>query len=44
MSGMFKQWWSHSAEWWEFWYPQSGVNGGGMIGAALFILIFLALR
>ncbi len=38
---MLKRWLTHPAEWWEFWYPQSGYAGGGMIGAAIFILTFL---
>lgn len=37
---MLKRWLFHRAEWWEFWYPQSGASGGGMIGAAIFILMF----
>jgi hypothetical protein len=35
-----KWWWCHDAEWWEFWFPQSGARGGGIIGVALFIIIF----
>lgn len=38
---MFKRWLYHPAEWWEFWYPQSGYKGGGMIGAAMFIAALL---
>jgi hypothetical protein len=37
---MLKKWYLHPAEWWEFWYPQSSVQGGGMAGALLFIAIF----
>ena len=37
---MFKRWWFHPADWWEFWYPQSGAQGGGMVGAAIFIVAF----
>lgn len=41
-----KKWLLHPAEWWEFWYPQSGHIGGGLIGSAMIVLlaIWIALR
>lgn len=30
-------WWNHDAEWYEFWFPGSGVGGGLVMGTLVFI-------
>ena len=37
------KWWVYPARWWQFWYPQSGLPGGVIIGAIV-IIAFEALK
>lgn len=36
------RWWCHDAKWWQFWYPQSGPIGGGIIAALMFMIALLS--
>ena len=37
----FKQWYFKPAKWWEFWLPQSGIEGGVILGAVLSLILFI---
>lgn len=36
------RWWNHEARWWQFWYPQSGLPGAGIIAAIFFGIAILS--
>lgn len=37
-----RRWLAHPAEWWQFWYPQSGWSGGLIIAYALMLCWLVA--
>jgi hypothetical protein len=39
--GHLRKWLFHPAEWWQFWYPQSGLFGGLIIAYALILSLFV---
>lgn len=41
---MFDRWLYHDAEWWQFWWPNSGMIGGALLGlVCMTILIAVSL-
>jgi len=43
MKDKFIRWGNHLAKWYQFWYPQSGFVGGGII-FLLFVLLYVLLK
>ncbi len=43
MKKLISEWWNHDAQWWQFWWPGSGLFGGLIMGAALCgcVLVFV---
>lgn len=39
-----KTWWLAPAEWWQFWFPQSGGIGGAIFAAIAGSVVLVGLR
>lgn len=37
----FRRWFYRDAEWWEFWFPQSGPIGGVLFCMAFWLAVFV---
>jgi hypothetical protein len=40
---IIKHWYYHPAEWWQFWYPQSGLPGALLFWALFYAVGFWSL-
>jgi hypothetical protein len=36
-----KYWWLREANWWQFWFPQSGFFGGIFLGCVVVVVIIV---